>query len=144
VRVLGGIKTAERPLARPRQQAVVLAAAGSEPNSDELGFPRSGTSAVSRANRPGWQWGPVRLRPTAVASVAGVGRRRRWAVRAASGSSRGARGEGNGSGRSGPRSDWAGGGGGWPQPDEADWAGLMGQFGQVYLGHCPISHLIIN
>jgi hypothetical protein len=29
---------------------------------------------------------------------------------------------------------------GLTQPDEADWAGLMGQFGQVYLGHCPINH----
>jgi hypothetical protein len=44
----------ERPLVRPRQQAVVPAAAGSEPNSGELGFPRSGTSAASQANRPGW------------------------------------------------------------------------------------------
>jgi hypothetical protein len=51
-------------------------------------------------------------------------------------------GESDGLRRSDPRLDRAGGFG--PQPDEADWAGLMGQFGQVYLGHCPINHFIIN
>jgi hypothetical protein len=65
VRVLGGIKTAERPLARPRQQAVVPVAAGSEPNSSELRFPRSATSAASRAIRPGWQCRSARSDPFA-------------------------------------------------------------------------------
>jgi hypothetical protein len=39
--------------------------AGSEPNSGELGFPRSGTSAASRANRPGWQCRSARSGPFA-------------------------------------------------------------------------------
>jgi hypothetical protein len=80
VRVLGGIKTAERPLARPRQQAVVLAAASSEPNSGELGFPRSGTSAASQANQPGWQCRSARSGPFA---TDGGGKRRRSRAEAA-------------------------------------------------------------
>jgi hypothetical protein len=63
VRVQGGVKVAEMSLARSRQQAAVPAAAGSEPNSGDLGFPGSGTSATSRANRPGWRCRLVRSGP---------------------------------------------------------------------------------
>jgi hypothetical protein len=44
------------------------AAAGSELNSGELGFPRSGTSAASRENRPGWRCRSARSGPFATDS----------------------------------------------------------------------------
>jgi hypothetical protein len=66
------------------------------------------TEQIDRGGRVD-QRSPVRLWPTAVASVAGAERRRRSMTKAASGTSRGAQGEGDGSGRSSPRSDRAGG-----------------------------------
>jgi hypothetical protein len=74
-----------------------------------------------------------------VASVTGAGRRRRSAARATSGSSRGTRGRERARAEVGltlGQTELVG-------LTPADWAGLMGQFGQVYLGHCPINHLII-
>jgi hypothetical protein len=80
VRVYGGVKAAEMSLARPRQQAAVPAAAGSEPNSGDLGFLGSGTSATSRANRPGWWCRSARSGPFA---TDGDGKRRRSQAEAA-------------------------------------------------------------
>jgi hypothetical protein len=90
---------------------------------------------------------PVPLWPTATAGMAGTRRSWQAAVEATwgmVGSEKGwaeeLEGEGDGLGRSDPRSDWAGGFG--PQPDEADWAGLMGQFGQVYLATAQLIILL--
>jgi hypothetical protein len=54
--------------------------AGTAPNSGELGFPRSGTSAANRANRPGWQ---SRSAESGACATDGGGQRRRSRTEAA-------------------------------------------------------------